>query len=72
MMLVPLGLIGPLGLPELLVIGGILVLLFGSRKLPELGSGMGRFVRNLKSGLNEKDKPHENSEKLEKTTKEDD
>ena len=34
-----------------LVILFIIVLLFGSRKLPELGSSVGKTVRNFKKGL---------------------
>ena len=39
-----------------LEIGGILllfVLLFGARKLPELGSSVGKSIRNFKKGMNE-------------------
>ena len=37
-----------LGLPEILVILAILVLMFGGSKLPELGRGLGRGIRNFK------------------------
>lgn len=40
-----------LGVPELLVILAIVVLLFGARKLPELGRGLGEAIRGFKSGL---------------------
>lgn len=40
-----------LGVPELLVILAIVVLLFGARKLPELGKGLGEAIRGFKSGL---------------------
>lgn len=56
-MAAPLALFGTLGMTELLVIGGIIVLLFGSRKLPELGTGLGKFVKNIKAGVSEKDDP---------------
>lgn len=36
---------------HLLILGGIL-LIFGPRKLPELGSSIGRAMRNFKEGLN--------------------
>ena len=39
-----------------LEIGGILllfVLLFGARKLPELGSSVGKSIKNFKKGMNE-------------------
>ena len=38
-----------LGAPELLIIIGILVLLFGAKKLPELARGSGRALRIFKS-----------------------
>ncbi len=40
-----------IGTTELLVILGICVLLFGARRLPELGSGVGKAIKNFKSGL---------------------
>lgn len=42
-----------LGLPELLAILVIVLVLFGAKRLPELGDGLGRFVRSLRSGLQE-------------------
>ncbi len=39
-----------------LEIGGILalfVLLFGAKKLPDLGSSVGKSIRNFKHGINE-------------------
>ncbi len=44
-----------LGTTELLVILGIVVLLFGARRLPEIGSGLGRAITNFKSGISGKD-----------------
>lgn len=38
-----------LGAPEILIILGIVVLLFGGRKLPELARGSGRALRIFKS-----------------------
>jgi sec-independent protein translocase protein TatA len=39
---------GRIGLPELLVVVTILVLIFGANRLPELGRGIGRGIRNFK------------------------
>ncbi len=36
---------------HLLIIGGIVVLLFGGRKLPELGKGLGEGLRSFKEGM---------------------
>ena len=37
---------------HLLVIAGIALLMFGPRKLPELGKGLGEGIRGFKSALN--------------------
>jgi sec-independent protein translocase protein TatA len=41
------------GIPELLIILVIVLLLFGSKKLPDLARGLGKSITNFKSGLNE-------------------
>lgn len=38
---------------ELGVVGLIVVLLFGTRKLPELGSGLGKAISNFKKAYKE-------------------
>jgi sec-independent protein translocase protein TatA len=40
-----------LGWPELLVIGLVFVVLFGSKKIPEIAKGMGEGIRNFKSAV---------------------
>jgi sec-independent protein translocase protein TatA len=57
-----LGLIGPLGLPEILVLLAIILLLFGGRKFPELARGLGEGIRNFRSGIKEEDKDEKNGE----------
>ena len=42
---------GNLGVPELLIILGIVVLLFGTTRLPQLGKGLGESIRNFRQGL---------------------
>ena len=44
-----------MGTSELLIILGIVVVLFGARRLPELGSGVGKAIRNFKAGISGKD-----------------
>ena len=47
-----------LGMPELLVILGVAVLLFGGKKIPELAKGLGEGIRNFKTSLKgEPEKP---------------
>ncbi len=46
-----------LGLPELLVIGGAALLLFGPKRLPELAKGLGKGIRDFKKALEEGDEP---------------
>jgi sec-independent protein translocase protein TatA len=42
---------GRLGFGELLFILLIVVVLFGSSKIPQLGRGLGEGIRNFKKGL---------------------
>lgn len=42
---------GPIGVPELLIILLILVIIFGASKLPQLGKGLGEGITNFKKGL---------------------
>ena len=42
-----------IGTTELLLIGGLVLLLFGGKKLPELMKGMGQGVRSFRQGMNE-------------------
>ncbi|MDW7771953.1 MAG: twin-arginine translocase TatA/TatE family subunit [Desulfobulbaceae bacterium] len=45
-----------LGTPELIVILAIAFLIFGGKKLPELGAGLGKGIASFKKGLNDDDK----------------
>jgi sec-independent protein translocase protein TatA len=40
-----------LGLPELLLILLLIVLIFGTSRIPELGKGLGEGIKNFKKGL---------------------
>ena len=42
-----------LGTPELIVILAIAFLFFGGKRLPEIGSGLGRAITSFKKGLKE-------------------
>ena len=41
-----------LGFGELVLIFGVLLLLFGAKRLPELAGGMGKGIRDFKRALN--------------------
>ncbi len=40
-----------IGVPEVLVILGVALLVFGGRKIPELGRGLGEGIRNFKQAI---------------------
>jgi sec-independent protein translocase protein TatA len=44
---------GKIGLPELMIILAIVVLIFGANKLPELGRGIGKGIKNFKDATKE-------------------
>ena len=54
---------GQLGLPELIIIGIIALLIFGPKKLPDLGAGLGKAIRDFKGAINEQEAPKEEKEK---------
>ena len=47
---------GRIGLPELLIILVIVILIFGANRLPELGRGIGKGIRNFKDGIKDDEK----------------
>ena len=55
-----------LGMGELLIILVLVLLMFGGRKLPQLGSSLAKGIKNFKTGLNEEDKNKSEQDKLEK------
>lgn len=50
---------GSLGIWEILLILIVVALLFGGRKLPDLGRGLGEGIKNFKDSLSRKDKGEE-------------
>lgn len=43
------------GITELVIVLAIVLLMFGSKKLPELADGMGKAIRNFKKGIQNDD-----------------
>ena len=56
-----------LGMPELIVILVIIVIIFGAGKLPEIGSGIGKGIKNFKDAT----KKEGNPKKLDDESKDD-
>ncbi len=44
-----------LGTTELLLLGGLALLIFGGKKVPEMMRGLGQGVREFKNGMKESD-----------------
>ena len=44
---------GNIGIPELLIILAIIILIFGANRLPEIGRGIGKGIRNFKDATKE-------------------
>jgi sec-independent protein translocase protein TatA len=43
-----------IGIPELLIILVIILIIFGVGKLPEIGSALGKGIKNFKKSVNDK------------------
>ena len=58
-----------IGMPELIIILIIILVIFGAGKLPEIGSGIGKGIKNFKSATKEPpdeiSPPEEENEKIE-------
>jgi len=57
---------GSLGLPELIIIGIIALLIFGPKKIPDLGAGLGKAIRDFKGALHEPEPSPDEQKKEEK------
>jgi sec-independent protein translocase protein TatA len=49
------GALGGLGFPEILIIALVAILLFGGKKVGDLGKGLGEGIRNFKHALKSED-----------------
>ncbi len=55
-----------IGMPELIIILVIILIIFGAGKLPEIGAGMGKAIKNFKGATSDAEK--QGTEKLENDT----
>ena len=58
-----------LGLPEIAVIGVIALVLFGRRRLPEMGQALGKYIKEFKKAMDDvhdkidsREEPHDTKE----------
>jgi sec-independent protein translocase protein TatA len=54
-----------LGFPEILAIAAVAVLLFGGKKVGELGKGLGEGIRNFKTAIKGDEETKKEEEKVE-------
>jgi sec-independent protein translocase protein TatA len=47
---------GPIGMPELIIILFIVILIFGANRLPQLATGIGKSIRSFKDGMKDDEK----------------
>ena len=63
--------VGPLGIPELAIIVVIILLIFGARRLPEIGSSMGKGIRTFKTALMGEEEKEESEKQTSASGKDD-
>jgi sec-independent protein translocase protein TatA len=63
---------GGLGIWELVIILMIILIIFGAGKLPEIGGGLGKAIRNFKKATSEVDaQPAQKNQQIEEKEKKD-
>ena len=58
-----------IGFPEMMVVLVIALIIFGPSKLPKLGEGLGKAIRNFKQGMREGVAEQQEAKKIEPTVK---
>jgi sec-independent protein translocase protein TatA len=58
-----------LGITELLIVFGIILLLFGGKRIPEFASGLGEGIRSFKKAMHEDPTAKTDKVAIEETSK---
>ena len=58
-----------IGMPELIIILVIIMIIFGAGKLPEIGSGIGKGIKNFKKATTEDAEENKEPEKIDQEKK---
>ena len=53
--------LGSIGMPELLIILLIVIVIFGARRLPELGKSLGQGIKNFRKSMSGEEKIDDNA-----------
>ena len=53
-----------IGMPELIIILVIILIIFGAGKLPEIGAGMGKAIKNFKKATSDSDNKEKDQDKI--------
>lgn len=56
-----------IGMPELVIILVIIMIIFGANKLPQMGAGLAKGIRNFKKGIDGKEEIDASPKKIEET-----
>ena len=62
---------GSIGLPQILMVLVIILLIFGAKRLPEIGASLGKGIRTFKSSVTGEDEVNQTTAKSESPTKTD-
>lgn len=66
--MVPALFLGPIGLPEWIIIIALALLIFGGRRLGEIGRGLGEGIKNFRSAVTSKDEKSAEAERTPKSS----